>query len=174
VYCGRSDEHLGSVDEALTEAASVKTILKMLLSFVIAAGFSPLHATQHSSSQSNADFVSVVRLSLDIMERHYKGNIVVVPQQADARLVDALSALHRRVIDKGSIPYSSSDALPDGYIQLTSVRVYADHAEFNATLGPVGRAVGHREAWTCGTAFSISLNKAHGVWTVGQVKSTLC
>jgi hypothetical protein len=79
----------------------------------------------------------VVRISLEIVERRCKGNILVLPNAADTKIVDALSELHLMVIDKDDISYSSRDVLPSGYIQLGSVSIVGDRAVFKATFGPV-------------------------------------
>jgi hypothetical protein len=133
-----------------------------------------VRAEVHSPSATNADLVSVVRMSLDIVERRCGINTLVLPEHADTKLVDALAELHRTVIDHNEIPYSPRDTLPSGYIQLISVSIAGNHAQFKATLGPVGRGMGHKEAWTCGTTFTIPLNKVHGTWIAGQGNYMVC
>lgn len=146
----------------------------LLLTGLHVAGMLPIRAAQHSIG-TNDDLASVLRVSLKDMEFKCKGNTIVLPDGADSNLVEALSALHRKAIGKKDVPYSARDVLPSGYIQLVSISIVGDKAQFKGTLGPVGRANGRMSAWTCGTTVSISLAKVRGEWVVVEPEeATVC
>ncbi|MBD8898375.1 hypothetical protein [Rhodanobacter sp. DHG33] len=143
----------------------------VLLMGLLAAGVLPTRAAQHSTGLN--DLVSVLRISLTDSEYKRKESIIVLPDAADPNLVEALSVLHRTTIDKKDIPYSSTLELPSGYMQLVSVSVVEDKAEFKATLGPVEKSTGSTMG-SCGTTVLIPLTKVQGVWVAGQEEAAVC
>ena len=83
-----------------TEGVSVNLTCKILLTAFMAGGILSVRAASHPSTRPQSDLVSVVRISLEIVERRCKGKILVLPNAADTKIVDAFSELHRTVVDK--------------------------------------------------------------------------